>query len=260
MNKKYLYILIAIVIIAGILRVFKITSVPPSLNWDEAAAAYNAFTIKNWGKDEWGDTLPLVFTSFRDDKHPVHIYITSIFYLFLGVNDFTTRLPSAIFGSLTILFIYLLANKLFNNRLVAFLSAIFLALSVYHIHYSRGLWEANFALFFFIAGFALFFHGLERKNYLLPLAFGFFGVSLLSYHSAKIVVFLFVPLLVLLYTKELFQLKKLSFISVGVFLFFIFLLVIEPRLLGLARANQTKFSSDLINETILFQNTGNEYL
>ena len=53
--------------------------IPASLNWDEVAAGYNAYTIANWGKDEWGKSFPMVFTSFRDDKHPVHIYITSVF-------------------------------------------------------------------------------------------------------------------------------------------------------------------------------------
>ncbi len=63
MNKIHI-LLISIVILAASLRLYKLDSVPPSLNWDEVAFGYNAYTIANWGKDEWGKSFPLVFTSF----------------------------------------------------------------------------------------------------------------------------------------------------------------------------------------------------
>jgi len=79
--------------------VYKQDQSPPSLNWDEAAAAYNAYTISRWGKDEWGNKFPLVFTSFRDDKHPVHIYLTVPFVALLGNTDFAARLSGILASS-----------------------------------------------------------------------------------------------------------------------------------------------------------------
>jgi hypothetical protein len=81
-----LIIFAAILVLAVILRFYKLGQAPPSLSWDETAVGYNAWTILHWGKDEWGKTLPLVFKSFEDDKHPVHIYFTAPTVAFFGLN------------------------------------------------------------------------------------------------------------------------------------------------------------------------------
>lgn len=252
-------LLVLIFIFGLVLRLYKLGQIPPSLNWDETAAAYNAYTIFHWGKDEWGDTLPLVFTSFRDDKHPVHIYMTAPFIGILGSSNFTARLPAALFSSLGIILIFLLTKKLFKSDIVGLFAAFFLSISPYHIHYSRGLWEINFALFFFLLGLTLLFYGFEKTK-LLYFAFASFGLSLYSYHSSKIVVPLLVLLLVVLYFKKL-KTKGIHFyLSLGVFFLFIAGLVLEPRLLGLARVGQTGFSKELLANTWIYDKTKNERL
>src|SRR3989344_2188267 len=175
--------LLIIVLLSAILRFYKLDTIPPSLNWDEAGSAYNAYTIANWGRDEWGKFLPLIFTSFRDDKHPVHIYLTSVVVKLLGLSDFTARLSGAIIGVLSVIVIFYLARLIFKNDLVALFSALFLAVSPYNLHFSRGLWEANFALFFFLLGLLMFYLSLQKKGWLINISFFSFGLSLLSYHS-----------------------------------------------------------------------------
>lgn len=247
--------LLIIVIVAAILRLYKLDQIPPSLNWDEVASGYNAYTIANWGKDEWGYTLPLVFTSFRDDKHPVHIYITALFVKLFDLSDFTTRLPGAVVGILSVIVIFFLAQILFKSDLTALLSALFLAVSPYHIQFSRGLWEVNFALFFFMLGLLMFFLALTRKNWLINLSFLSFGLSIFAYHSSKLIVPAIVLILIIFYFRSL---KKLSlnFYS-GIFIFSIFvaLLFIDSRLLGTARAKQTQFPQDTIEKTQAYQKT-----
>ena len=153
-NIKIIF-LVLIVALAGFLRfyklgelsssAYKLDRVPPSLNWDEIAAGYNAYTIANWGMDEYGNKFPIVFKSFGDDKHPVHIYLTALVVKIFGLSDFSTRAGSALIGTLSILAIYFLAKKLFKNDMVGILSALFLSVSPYHLQFSRGLWETNFA-------------------------------------------------------------------------------------------------------------------
>ena len=111
-NKNRLtFLLLALIIIsAGVLRFYKLEQIPPSLSWDEAAVGYNAYSIANWGKDEWGNSFPLVFKSFEDDKHPVHIYITAFWVKLLGSSDFVTRFPAALFGLLNVLMVFFLAR------------------------------------------------------------------------------------------------------------------------------------------------------
>jgi 4-amino-4-deoxy-L-arabinose transferase-like glycosyltransferase len=237
-----------IIVCAIVLRFFKLDQVPPSLNWDEVAAGYNAYTIANWGADEYGTKFPIVFKNFGDDKHPVHIYLTALVVKVFGLSDYSTRASSAAIGVFGVIAIYFLAKKLFKNELVGIFAAGFLAVSPYHLHYSRGLWEANFALFFLLLGLALFYYGVEKKNWLLPASFASFGLSFFSYHSAKIVVPPVVILLCLMNFKKLFESKKLLTWIVLVGLLFGGLIIKEPKILGFARVNQTKFSEEVVNK------------
>lgn len=70
----YKIILFLIIGLALFLRLYKLTLIPPSLNWDETSIAYNTYSILNIGKDEWGQFLPLHFKSCGEYKQPVQIY------------------------------------------------------------------------------------------------------------------------------------------------------------------------------------------
>jgi len=253
--KKIHILLISIVILAAFLRLYKLDSVPPSLNWDEVAFGYNAYTIANWGKDEWGDSFPLVFTSFRDDKHPVIVYITAIFIKIFGLSDYSARLPTAFFGVLNVWLIYLLAYQLFKKNSIALFAALFLAISPYNIHFSRGLWESNFALFFFMLGLYLFFKALENKPKLFPISIFSFGISFFSVHASKIVVPPTVILLMMLYFKNIVNNKKFFLMTLLSIIAFIILTISNPRILGLSRIGQTKFSDEKIISTELYKKT-----
>ena len=47
---------------------------PPGFFRDEAALAYNAHTIADEGRDEYGARFPLYFSSFLDYKSPLYVY------------------------------------------------------------------------------------------------------------------------------------------------------------------------------------------
>lgn len=260
-NSLITKILFALILILALgLRIYKLDTVPPSLNWDEVAAGYNAYTIANWGRDEWGATMPLVFTSFRDDKHPVHIYITALIIKLFGMTDFTVRLSGALIGILGVVIIFYLARIYFVSDLAALLAAFFLAISPYHLHFSRGLWEANFAPFFLMLGLLLFQLGLQKKSWLLIFAFFSFGLSLFSYHSSKIVVPPVVLLLIFLNIKSLIKKGIYFYISLAILILFIAIMVTDKRLLGLARAYQARLPDEQVQNSKLYQLTKNYYL
>ncbi|MDP3917969.1 MAG: glycosyltransferase family 39 protein [Candidatus Woesebacteria bacterium] len=260
MSNKLTYILLSLIVVLSIfLRFFRLDNIPTSLNWDEVAAGYNAYTIANWGADEYGNKFPIVFKSFADDKHPVHVYATAVIVKIFGLSDFNVRASSALVGVLSVIAIFVLARELLKNKLVALFSSLFLAISPYHIHFSRGLWENNFALFFLIAGLAGFYIGLRKKNYLLPLSFVFFGLSFFSYHSAKIVTPIVVLFVCLTNAKKLFENKRHFAWIIVITMIFVGLIIKEPKILGFARVNQTKFSEEMIAKSggqinIIFNN------
>src|SRR3989338_404558 len=235
MRLKQIYLLILILMLSFALRVYKLDLVPPSLNWDEVDAGDNAYSIANWARDEWGQFLPLVFTSFRDDKHPVHIYLTAPILKLFGLSDFTTRLSGAIVGTLSVIVIFYLARIIFKSDLTALLSALFLAVSPYHLHFSRGLWEVNFALFFFMLGLLMFYLGLQKKAWLINISLLSFGLSIFSYHSSKIIVPPILLLLIILYIKDLKRLSINFYLGIIILIATIIILISNPRILGFAR-------------------------
>lgn len=238
--KKIIFIIFSsILVLAAVLRFYKLDQAPASLSWDEAAVGYNAWTILNWGKDEWGKTLPISFKSFEDDKHPVHIYLTVPTVAIFGLNETGVRASSAIFGILNVAVMFFLATEIFGSPWAGLIASLVLAVSPYNIHFSRFNHELNFALFFFMLGVTLLLKGIKKKNYLITFGFLSLGLDLLTYHSAEVVVPPVIILIVILYFRDFMKAKKYFLIGIIVFAFFVSLLFVNPALLGGARFKQT---------------------
>ncbi|MCL5073646.1 MAG: glycosyltransferase family 39 protein [Actinobacteria bacterium] len=260
-NKILIWVtLILILLFAGTLRIYKLGEIPPPLNWDEAANGYNAFTIANFGRDEYGARFPLTFKSFGDDKRPLHIYLTAIFVKFLGLSEFSIRLPAAIFGLLDVVIVFLLGRCFFKSLLAGVIGASFLAISPYALQYSRFSQELVFTMFFFMTGILMFIKGIERKNKLLSLSFLSLGISLFGYHSALVVVPPMIAVLIIIYFKDLMKVKKKFLLGLVFLAVIISQFILNPALLGTARVKQTGFSLDEIQKTQLYLLTKNELL
>ena len=114
MNKQKILLLL-IILIGIFLRFYRLGDVPSSLNWDEVSWGYNAYSITQTGKDEHGASFPLSFQAFGDYKQPVYVYLAAVSVKLFDLNPFSVRLPSAVLGSATILFVYLLVAELFGK-------------------------------------------------------------------------------------------------------------------------------------------------
>ena len=195
-------LLFAILLIGGFLRFFNIANSPPSLNWDEAALGYNAYSILHTAKDEYGVTLPLITRSFDDYKSMLPAYAMVISVAVFGLNETSVRLPSAFFSTLSILLIYHLAKKLLKSPEAALLASFFFAIEPWALHLGRVYHEATFALFFYLASIYLFLES-RKKDKLLLLALACGIVSLFSYHTNKVLVPTTFLLFAFLYRKQL---------------------------------------------------------
>ena len=177
-------ILAAILTLAFVIRFFGIEKSPPSLNWDEAALGYNAYSILKTGRDEFGHFLPLSLRSFDDYKGAVYSYSAIPFIKLFGLNTVSVRLPSIISGVIITFLAYLYAIMFFKNHKVALISSFLVAVEPWSLHFSRAAFEANLALAIFLTG--LYFI-LQFKKYLI--GFLFLVFSALTYHSEKVLVF-----------------------------------------------------------------------
>ena len=199
MNFKTKIILIVITIIAFLLRFYQSNNYPPLL-WDEAALGYNAYSILETGKDEYGSILPLIFKSFGDFKPGLYIYFVVPFIKFFGLNEISVRLPSIIIGSLLPFLLYLTIKTIYpkSNKL-ALIAATIMAFNPFNIHYSRMAWETNVLTFELLLA-ALFF--IKNRYFLSAFTF---GLTLYTYQAGKMISLL---LILALFITNLPQIKQ----------------------------------------------------
>jgi hypothetical protein len=69
---------------------------PPGFFRDEAAIAYNAHTIAEDGRDEYGARFPLYFSSFLDYKSPTFVYGLAAVFLVTGPSKTVARAFAAV--------------------------------------------------------------------------------------------------------------------------------------------------------------------
>lgn len=204
-NPKLIIIFLGLILLlAAVLRLWGIEKFPAGLNADEAAIGYNAYSLILTGKDEHGNSWPLHFQSFGDYKPGFYFYLVLPFVKILGLNVLAVRLPSAILGVLGVWLVYLLVKELFENEVWGLLSAFFLAISPWHLHFSRGGWEANAATFLVLLGTWLFFKGLKKPRFFV-FSVLFYALSFYTYHSARIIIPLLGLGLIFLYRDKLFK-------------------------------------------------------
>lgn len=246
---SYRTLFIAIIILASILRLYELGAVPPSPDWDEVALGYNGYSLAKTGKDEYGVFLPVVLRSFDDYKPALYAYLTIPTTSIFGLSVFAVRLPSAIFGIGTVFFVYLLVKELFKKESLALLSAFLLAISPWHIQFSRVAFETNVGLFFNVLTAYLFIRGL-KKPWLLSLSAISAGLAIYTYQSEKVFTPLFVCILTIIFLKELFSLQKKYLIAAiisGIITVFPMVHYITTNEQALLRAQATLAFSDTTN-------------
>ena len=226
------YSLILIILLAFVLRFYKLGTTP-ALNADEATIGYNAYSLLLTGKDEHGNSWPVHFQSFNDYKPGLYFYVVLPFVKVLGLNVWSVRIPGALLGVLAVLIIYLLTKELFKDEKISVFSALLLAISPWHIHFSRGGWEVNLATFLITLGVWLFLKYVNStKSKYLFLSVLVFAVSLYSYHAARIVVPLLGLSLVVIYQKVIFNKSTLKLIIFNLLFLVLLLLPLIKDLMG----------------------------
>jgi len=218
--KKPVFWLILILALAAFLRFYKIGQVPPSLNWDEVAIGYNAYSILKTGKDEWGVSFPLLgFESFGEYKLPLFIYATIPGVGIFGLNELGVRFAPALFGVIGVWAAYLLAKEMFKKEKIALLTAFILAVDIWHLQITRVAFEAGLAQLL-ICFSILFLLKSEKKWFFLPLSFLMACLSVYTYNSSRTFIPLFFAFAFLLNSRLFLKNKKGLFWGAVIILLF----------------------------------------
>lgn len=200
------YLLIAIVFLGFVLRFYLLGEIPLSMHRDEAFFGYNAYSLLLTGKDISGEVLPLHLESFFMSPAGYSYFVIPFLAIF-GLSDMAVRFPSALFGTITIPFVYLLTKMLFekdkNKNLLAIFAGFLFALSPWHINLSRVATENVLVTFFIVLGVYLFLIYKRNNKKLFAIAsFVSLGLTLLLYQAPRAFLPLFIPVLLLTFNNS----------------------------------------------------------
>ena len=243
-----------ILFFAFVSRFVLLSKIPSELNRDEASVGFNAYSLLKTRKDEHAaGPWPMVFRAFGDNKIPGYIYMVAPLIKVFGLNAFTVRFPSALFGSLTIAASYFFIKELFPKK--KYLSLIFpflLTVSPFHLHYSRQQFETTVALFFTLTGLTFLLKARKKISFLF-LSLVFFVTSFFIYNTPLFIVPPLCLFTFFIFRKKYFQFKKSKLMV------FLFLVLLGLGWLGywnlakegnMGRANTTFFGQEGMIEEI----------
>lgn len=241
MAKRFSYVILTLIILlAFTLRFYKITEIPPSLNWDETSIAYNAYSILKTGKDEWGQSFPVHFKSYGEYKLPVQVYASIPGIAIFGLNELGVRITPVVYGTLTVLVLFFLGKALFESVAAGLISALLLGMSPWHIHLTRASFESSFATFWITLGIWLLVLGFKKQK-LFILSMVPFALSVFTYNTARIFTPMFLFAMSFIYKKILVISKEAVILSAV--LFAVLLLPLTPFLLSGERSARYKLVS-----------------
>src|SRR5260221_9689295 len=183
MRSKYFWLVFSVLIIASFLRLYHITSLPPGLYPDEAMDGTNAQEALRTGQFK-------VYYPENNGREGLFMNVQAVFLKVIGKNEpWVLRLPSALFGILTVWGLYFLGKELFGKK-IGLLAAFFLATNFWHINFFRISFRAITAPFFAVWAFYFLLLALrlarektdsKKHRYFALLGGIFFGLGFYTY-------------------------------------------------------------------------------
>ena len=216
----WVYLLI-ILVIAGFFRLWQLNSIPSGLYPDEAINGNNALSALKSHSFK-------VFYPENNGREGLFVNLISLSFSVFGISIWSIRIVSAIIGILTVPGLYLLTKELFQvsgfrfqvSRSIALVSSFFLAISFWHINFSRIGFRGILVPFILVFSFYFLLNGLKNQRR-LPLIIGgiFFGLGFYTYTVFRLaVLLLFLVLLFWFFTYKKQKLMKIFLLSAFCFL------------------------------------------
>jgi 4-amino-4-deoxy-L-arabinose transferase-like glycosyltransferase len=228
-GKIIIFLLVLIVlVIASFFRLWHLNSVPPGLYPDVAINGNDVL-----------DTLQSknfkLFYPENNGREGVFMWLIALSFTIFGPSVWAIKIVPAIFGILTVLGVYLLTKELFkigrrkqetrNTEYIALLAAFFLAISFWHVNFSRLGFRALLVPFSLVFAFYFLLKAFNRRSIILAAISGiFFGFGFYTYISYRFVVLIIAAVFIcwwLIYKREKLQKKFFLLISSCLLLTFI---------------------------------------
>lgn len=167
-----------------------------------------------------GDWIsPQIYGNYWYDKPILYYWELCISYTVFGFTEFASRLPSAVFGTLNILFLFWFSRRLYGER-IGWLSALVFGSCVETWLLSKAVITDATLLFFISASVAFFYLGYTENRKYYFLCYAAAAMAVLTKGPVGIVLPGLTALLFLLYRRDLAELRRVHLFS-GLLLFLI---------------------------------------
>ncbi|MFW5940498.1 MAG: ArnT family glycosyltransferase [Chloroflexota bacterium] len=178
---RALWLMVGCLLLAALLRLPALDDTPPGLHYDEAANASLAADIGLRGE------RPIFITSYTG-KEVLFFYAAGALMRLVGESVFTLRLASAFLALLTVAATYWLGRALLADRRVAVIAAALLAISFWHLLFSRYGFRAISQPLLQALSVAALFHGLKQEQgwRWFVLSGLFLGLTAYTYLAARL--------------------------------------------------------------------------
>lgn len=190
-------LLLSLVIISSIFYLVNLGKLPLE-DYDEAT--YAQVLKESVQKENYLSFTPLEtmlltgFTYFGNnwfEKPPLQFWLTAASAKVFGFNEFALRLPSALFGILTVILVYLIVEETAKNKLAAFLAASLLILMPFFLSATKNFRMDVPVSAAILASFYFFTLSLKKKAFLIwsgaALAVGVLFKSIIAFLALPII-------------------------------------------------------------------------
>ncbi len=178
MKRASAAIILFLILILGIaLRIYDLDG--ESIWYDEGDSVYLARMTP----------FQVIMNPSSHDHPPLYYFLMHRWIKAFGDSVFSMRLPSAIFGILSIFMIYAVGRSIFDEK-VSLLSAAILALSPFHIHYSQELRMYTIVTFLALVSMYFFLRLIKRSSFRDSVVYIISTVLLLYTHYSSFFIIL----------------------------------------------------------------------
>ena len=213
-NKTTKAVLLFILILSVFFRFWQIKNSPPGLYPDEAINGNDAL-------ESLQDNNFKLFYPYNNGREGLFVWLISASFYLFGTSLWSLKLPSAIIGTLTVLGIYLFTKEIFiqkkSSTIIALLSSFFLAVSFWHVNFSRISFRAIIVPFSLVFSFYFLLKSFRTKRIKDSIVSGIlFGLGFYSYPSFRLAVILLFLALIFYWTKHKQENSEQSFLKLSI--------------------------------------------
>jgi hypothetical protein len=261
-KKNLLFLLFLIFLSNFLLKIFRISSIPPGMTYDELVYVAESQVILKHGTDVSGEWRPWHFSPSK----PLYSELTSTtlvpgFLLFPNNPMLASKIIPVLMGSMIPVFLALVIFYFFKNKTYLISVALVATLNPWIFQFSRMGFDSLFSIFFYLLGIVSLLY-LKKWWKLLAIAPFFWGFF--QYQGHKVIL---VPVVALIYLSLLIEkfieykkgkssekLKKAFIKNLPTLLVFVFTLLLTINYLSRLRTMSSSVRSEefsLINQEVL---------